>query len=69
MTRRNLSGVFILDRLPYESKKSPTCFEDCTTETQEKFMDSLDVEALKSLIRALSNTLAEVGYELDIYKE
>jgi hypothetical protein len=69
MKRRNLSGVFLFDRLPYEDKRAPTCFEDCRPETQEKFMDSLDVEGLKRLVRILSDTLAEVGYELDIYKE
>lgn len=32
MKRRNLSGIFIFDKLEGEEKPTPTCLEDCTPE-------------------------------------
>lgn len=34
--RRNLSGIFIFDKLEGEEKSTPTCLEDCTPETRLK---------------------------------
>lgn len=34
MKRRNLSGIFIFDKLEGEEKPTPTCLEDCTPETR-----------------------------------
>ena len=36
--RRNLSGIFIFDKLEGEEKPIPTCIEDCTPETKLKWL-------------------------------
>lgn len=61
MERRNLSGVYIFEQFEGEPKRQPTCFEDCTEETQDKWLASLDVEALKNLAKHLAGTLIEVA--------
>jgi hypothetical protein len=48
-TRRNLSGIYIFDVLPGDERRQPTCFEDCTEEKQQEWLDSLTPEALKNL--------------------
>lgn len=40
MKRRNLSGIFIFDKLEGEEKPTPTCLEDCTPETRLKWNTS-----------------------------
>jgi len=64
--RRNLSGIYIFDTIEGEDKKIPTCFEDCSESTQEKWLDSLDKKALKSLAKALGKSLREIGDQFDI---
>jgi hypothetical protein len=61
MTRRNLSGIFIFEKFESEEKREPTCFEDCTEATQDKWLDSLDKEALKNLSKQLAGTLIGVA--------
>jgi len=61
MTRRNLSGIFIFEQFEGEEKKEPTCFEDCTEATQDKWLDSLDNESLKNLTKQLAETLIGVA--------
>ena len=61
MTRRNLSGIYIFEKFEGEEKREPTCFEDCTEATQDKWLDSLENEALKNLAKHLGNALVEVG--------
>ena len=65
-TRRNLSGVFIFDTLPGDEKRKPTCFEDCTEEKQQEWLDSLTPEALKALSIQLAKTLRRIGDQFDI---
>jgi len=65
-TRRNLSGVFIFDVLPGDERRKPTCFEDCTEEKQQEWLDSLTPEALKSLAIQLGKTLRHIGDQFDI---
>jgi hypothetical protein len=65
-TRRNLSGVFIFDTLPGDVKRQPTCFEDCTEEKQQEWLDSLTPEALKSLAIQLGKSLRTIGDQFDI---
>jgi len=65
-TRRNLSGVYIFDTLPGDVKRQPTCFEDCTEEKQQEWLDSLTPEALKSLVIQLGKTLRHIGDQFDI---
>jgi hypothetical protein len=66
VTRRNLSGVYIFDTLPGDVKRQPTCFEDCTEEKQQEWLDSLTPEALKSLSLQLAKTLRTIGDQFDI---
>lgn len=66
MTRRNLSGIYIFEQFDDEQKASPTCFEECSEETQDKWLDSLDEAALKRLAKQLAETLKEIGNAFDI---
>jgi hypothetical protein len=66
VTRRNLSGVYIFDTLPGDVKRQPTCFEDCTEEKQQEWLDSLTPEALKNLSIQLAKTLRTIGDQFDI---
>lgn len=67
--RRNLSGIFIFDKYETDERKEPTTFEDCSEETQDKWLESLDVEALKNLSKMLGKSLREIGEQFDIIKE
>lgn len=65
-TRRNLSGIYIFDVLPGDERRQPTCFEDCTEEKQDEWLESLSPEAVKSLSKRLAKTLRIIGDEFDI---
>lgn len=65
-TRRNLSGAYIFDLLPGDKRRKPTCFEDCTEEKQQEWLDSLTPEAIKSLCKQLGKTLRTIGDQFDI---
>jgi hypothetical protein len=65
-TRRDLSGIYIFDILPGDDKRKPTCFEDCTEEKQQEWLDSLTPEALKSLAIQLGKILRKIGDQFDI---
>lgn len=67
--RRNLSGLFIFDKLEGEEKPTPTCLEDCTPETRRKWLEGLEKEALINCIEHLCETINEFSELLDIYKE
>lgn len=69
MKRRNLSGIFIFDKLEGEEKPTPTCLEDCTPETRLKWLEGLEKEALINCIEHLCGTINEFSELLDIYKE
>lgn len=69
MKRRNLSGIFIFDKLEGEEKPTPTCLEDCTPETRLKWLEGLEKRALINCIEHLCETINEFGELLDIYKE
>jgi len=61
MKRRNLSGIYIFEQFEGEDKRQPTCFEDCTEATQDKWLDSLEPKAVKYLAKKLANKLIEVA--------
>jgi len=61
MKRRNLSGIYIFEQFDTDNKREPTCFEDCTEETQDKWLDSLEPKAVKYLAKKLANKLIEVA--------
>ena len=67
--RRNLSGIYIFDKFEGEEKRQPTCFEDCQESTQDKWLESLDREALIQVIKQLSKTIKEIGEQLDLVCE
>ena len=64
--RRHLSGVYIFDALPGDKRRQPTCFEDCTQEKQQEWLDSLTTEALKNLAKHLGTKLRDLGDMFDI---
>ena len=66
INRRNLSGIYIFEKFDDEEKRAPTVFEDCKEETQDKWLDSLEIEALKSLSKRLGSCLRRIGDEFDI---
>lgn len=66
MKRRNLSGIYIFDKFEDEEKRQPTCFEDCQEETQNRWLDSLEIEALKNLAKMLGEKLRLVGDQFEI---
>lgn len=66
MKRRNLSGVYIFDKFEDEEKNQPTCFEDCQESTQDRWLDSLEPEALKNLAKQLGKTIRTIGDQFDL---
>ena len=64
--RRNLSGIYIFEKFPDEDKRKPTCFEDCSEETQDKWLESLSIDAIKNLAKHLASTLNKIGNQFDI---
>ena len=68
VARRNLSGIYIFDVLPGDERRKPTCFEDCTEEKQQEWLDSLTPEALKNLSIQLAKTLRIIGDQFDIIR-
>jgi hypothetical protein len=57
---RKLSGIF----LRYQGNN--WCFEDLPIEEQNRFMDKLDIKALKNLSLRLADTINEVAEEYNI---
>lgn len=69
MTRRNISGVYIFEQFEGEDKREPTCFEDCTEATQDKWLDTLDKEALINLAKILGRTITDLADFTGVIKE
>lgn len=67
--RRNLSGIYILDKFEGEKKAKPICFEDCNESTQDKYLESLERESLVSLVKQLANTIKDIGDQLDLVRK
>ena len=67
--RRNLSGVYIFHKFIDEEKKQPTCFEDCPVEVQDKWLESLELEAVRNLAKILGGALREIGDQFDIVND
>jgi len=66
MKRRNLSGIYIFEKFEDDEKRQPTCFEDCKEETQDQWLEGLEVKALKYLAKQLGRTIREIGEDFDI---
>ena len=69
VNRRNLSGVYILHKFIDEEKKQPTCFEDCPVEIQDKWLESLELDAVRNLAKILGGALREIGDQFDIVND
>lgn len=67
--RRNLTGIYIFDKFEGEEKRQPTCFEDCQESTQDRWLRSLDKEALVNLAKKLGETIKLIGDQLDLVRE
>jgi len=59
--RRNLTGIYILDKFEGEEQRQPTCFEDCQESTQDKWLECLEREALINLAKQLGKTIKDIG--------
>ena len=66
LKRRGLSGIFIFETFPGEERRKPTCFEDCSEEKQDEWLNSLNTEALKNLSKSLAKTLINVADQFGI---
>ena len=69
MKRRNLSSIYIFEKFEDEERGQPTCFEDCTEETQDRWLESLERESLIKLVKLLGQTLNLIGNKFDITAE
>lgn len=69
MKRRNISGIYIFEQFEGEDKREPTCFEDCTEATQDRWLESLDKEALMNLAKMLAKSITELSDYAGIIKE
>ncbi len=58
-----------MDKFEGEEKRQPTCFEDCQESTQDKWLESLEREALVSLAKQLAKTIKDIGDQLDLVCE
>lgn len=67
--RRNISGVYIFSKLEGENTQQPTCFEDCPEENQNRFLNSLEKEALVRLAKHLGKQLVELADYAGVTKE
>ena len=67
--RRNLTGIYIFDKFEGEEKRQPTCFEDCQESTQDRWLESLNREALVNLAKKLGETIKLIGDQLDLVRE
>jgi hypothetical protein len=69
MIRRNLTGIYIFDKFEGEEKRQPTCFEDCQESTQDKWLESLEREALINLAKQLGKVLKNIGEQFDLVRD
>lgn len=67
LRRHDLSGIYIFDQYPDEEKRTPTCIEDCQEETRNRWLQTLEPEALISCCKHLCETLHGIAEQFDIY--
>jgi len=66
LKRRGLSGIMFFETFPGETKRKPTCFEDCSIERQNEILDGLHPDAVKDLARKLANVITTMADEIGI---
>ena len=64
--RRNLSGIYILEKFEGEHASSPTCIEECKEETLDKWLETLNREALIRTVKYLAETIKLLGDSFNI---
>lgn len=67
MKRHSLSGIYIFDQYPGEERRKPTCIEDCQPEVRDKWLQSLEPDALLRTCQLLCDTLHGVAEQFSIY--
>lgn len=68
-TRRNLSGIYFRALNEDTGRYDNVVFEDLNENEQDKMMEGRSEEWLKSLAKQLSNTINEIGDNLDLIRE
>ena len=61
LKRRNISGIYILDKFPTDERRKPTCVEDCQMATRKRWMEAHDKEYLKNAIEALADSFKQLN--------
>lgn len=63
--RRNISGIYIFEKFEGECKSKPTCIEDCSEETRNNWLESLEKKALINCVNHLCETLNNITEQFD----
>ncbi len=58
--RRDLSGIYIFDKLPQDETRKPTCIEDCTIEKRTEWLKTLDRNGLKVTAKRLNSCMSRI---------
>lgn len=56
LKRRNISGMYILDKFPTDERRKPTCVEDCQMATRKRWMGAHEKEYLRNVIGQLADS-------------
>lgn len=67
-TRRNLSGIFFREKNHKTGKWENVCFEDLPEDRQKEIVAKNGKEWVGNLAIILSNTLNEIGDQLDLMR-
>ena len=60
LKRRNISGIYFLDKFPSDERQLPTCIEDCRPSKRREVLMSKNKEYLRSVITSLADTFKEL---------
>lgn len=66
LKRRGLSGMYVFDTFPGETKRQPTCIEDCQEETRKKYLSGQEREFLVNTIEILCRTIRDISDQFGI---
>jgi hypothetical protein len=61
--------VYILHKFEDEDKKQPTCFEDCPVAVQDRWLESLELDAVRNLAKILGGALRDIGDQFDLVND
>ena len=65
--KRDLDGVYF--RVMRDGQMTNRCFSDLTKEEQDLIMDEYDASQLRRLCHILSDTLREIGDEINLCRD